>query len=53
MRDSRQGFNKQFTLTDLLRQPVYNSMAGYYEYLKGAERLWAETWKNRQLIKKV
>ena len=52
MRDSRQGFNKQFTLTDLLRQPVYNSMAGY-EYLKGAERLWAETWKNRQLIKKV
>src|SRR6202007_1406671 len=36
--DSRQGLNKQFTLADLLRQPVYSRLAGY-EDLNDAERL--------------
>ena len=36
--DSRQGLNKQFTLTDLLRQSVYSRLAGD-EDLIDAERL--------------
>ncbi len=36
--DSRQGLNKQFTLSDLLRQSVYSRLAGY-EDLNDAERL--------------
>jgi hypothetical protein len=39
--DSRQGLNKQFTLSDLLRQSVYSRLAGY-EDLNDAERLAAE-----------
>ena len=39
--DSREGLNKQFTLTDLLRQSVYNRLAGY-EDLNDAERLAAD-----------
>jgi len=39
--DSRQGSNKQFTLSDLLRQSVYSSSAGY-EDLNDAERLAAD-----------
>lgn len=41
MSDSRQGLNKQFTLADLLRQSVYNRLAGY-EDLNDAERLAAD-----------
>ena len=52
MRDSRQGLNKHFTLADLLRQPVYSRLAGY-EDLNDAERLWAESWKSRELIEKA
>src|SRR6266481_2514805 len=36
--DSRQGLNKQFTLSDLLRQSVYSRLAGY-EDRNDAERL--------------
>jgi len=39
--DSRQGLNKQFTLSDLLRQSVYSRLAGY-EDLNDAERLAAD-----------
>ena len=39
--DSRQGLNKQFTVTDLLRQSVYSRLAGY-EDLNDAERLAAD-----------
>jgi hypothetical protein len=39
--DSRQGLNKQFTLTDLLRQSVYRRLAGYRD-LNDAERLAAD-----------
>ena len=39
--DSRQGLNKQFTLTDLLRQSVYSRLADY-EDLNDAERLAAD-----------
>jgi len=39
--DSWQGLNKQFTLTDLLRQSVYSRLAGY-EDLSDAERLAAD-----------
>ena len=39
--DSRQSLNKQFTVTDLLRQSVYNRLAGY-EDLNDAERLAAD-----------
>jgi hypothetical protein len=39
--DSRQGLNKQFTLSDLLRQSVYCRLAGY-EDLNDAERLAAD-----------
>jgi hypothetical protein len=39
--DSRQGLNKQFTLTDLVRQSVYSRLAGY-EDLNDAERLAAD-----------
>ena len=39
--DSRQGLNKQFMLTDLLRQSVYSRLAGY-EDLNDAERLAAD-----------
>jgi len=51
--DSRQGLNKQFTLTDLLRQSVYSRMAGYEDLndtlrlaadptfrLIGSQRIW-------------
>jgi hypothetical protein len=38
--DSRQGLNKQFTLTDLLRQSVYSRLGGY-EHVNDAERLAA------------
>ena len=38
LRDSRQGLNKQFTLTDLLRHSVYSRLAGY-EDLNDAKRL--------------
>ncbi len=41
MSDSRQGLNKQFTLADLLRQSVYNRLAGY-EDLDDAEQLAAD-----------
>ena len=39
--DSRQGSNKQFTLTDLPRQSVCSRLAGY-EDLNDAERLAAD-----------
>ena len=39
--DSRQGLNKQFTVTDLVRQSVYSRLAGY-EDLNDAERLAAD-----------
>src|SRR6202051_4897352 len=39
--DSRQGLNKQFAVTDLLRQSVYSRLAGY-EDLNDAERLAAD-----------
>jgi hypothetical protein len=39
--DSRQGMNKQFTLPDLLRQPVYSRLAGYEDH-NDAERLAAD-----------
>ena len=39
--DSRQGLNKQFTVTDLPRQSVYSRLAGY-EDLNDAERLAAD-----------
>jgi len=39
--DSRQGLNKQFSLTDLLLQSVYSRLAGY-EDLNDAERLAAD-----------
>ena len=39
--DSRQGLNKQFTVTDLLRQSVYSRLAGY-EDLNDAERVAAD-----------
>jgi hypothetical protein len=39
--DSRQGLNKQFTLSDLLRQSVYSRLAGY-EDLNDSERLAAD-----------
>ncbi len=39
--DSRQGLNKQFTLSDLLRQSVYSRLAGY-EDLNDAKRLAAD-----------
>src|ERR1700733_5908807 len=39
--DSREGLNKQFSLTDLLRQSVYGRLAGY-EDLCDAERLAAD-----------
>ena len=39
--DSRQGLNKQFTLSDLLRQSVYSRLAGY-EDLNDAQRLAAD-----------
>jgi hypothetical protein len=39
--DSRQGLNKQFTLSDLLRQSVYGRLAAY-EDLNDAERLAAD-----------
>ena len=41
LNDSRQGLNKQFTLTDLLRQSLYSRLAGY-EDLNDAERLAAD-----------
>jgi Transposase DDE domain group 1 len=39
--DSRQVLNKQFKMTDLLRQSVYSRLAGY-EDLNDAERLAAD-----------
>ena len=39
--DSREGLNKQFTVTDLLRQSVYSRLAGY-EDLNDAERVAAD-----------
>ncbi len=39
--DSRQGTNKQFTFADLLRQSVYNRLAGY-EDLNDPERVSAD-----------
>jgi hypothetical protein len=39
--DSRQGLNKQFTMTDLLRQSVYSRLAGC-EDLNDAERVAAD-----------
>ena len=50
--DSRQGLNKQFTLSDLLRQSVYSRLAGY-EDLNDAERLAADPmfrWISSQRI---
>ncbi len=40
--DSRQGLNKQFTLTDLLPQSVCSRLAGY-ENFNDAERLAADS----------
>jgi hypothetical protein len=41
LKDSRQGLNRQFSLTDLFRQSVYSRLAGY-EDLNDAERLAAD-----------
>jgi Transposase DDE domain group 1 len=41
LNDSRHGLNKQFTVTDLLRQSVYSRLAGH-EGLNDAERLAAD-----------